>query len=151
MKTYNEIAEVNKMTEPIKTRFTTYMRMRWGDPKDEAIKCQVGYAQEWAERFLAGVEMNCSDTEGKQVLLSIDPTYYGKEALPMILNIPNGSCDTCEHKNDSGTEYCGSCDIHISNWQEARWVKDEKIVELTKLIAEKDAEIERLKKEGKEE
>jgi len=78
MKTYNEIAYANKMTEPTKTRFITYMRMRWGDPKDEEIKCRVGYAQEWAERFLAGIEMSASDNYGKSVLSNIDAGHYGK-------------------------------------------------------------------------
>ena len=26
------------------------------------------------------------------------------------------TCDTCEHKSDSGIEYCGSCDGSTSNW-----------------------------------
>lgn len=76
MKTYSEVAE--KLEEPQKTRFLTYMQLRWGDPKDEEIKCRVGYASEWAERFKEHMEMLCSDNYGKQVLRSIDPDYYGK-------------------------------------------------------------------------
>ena len=37
------------------------------------------------------------------------------------------TCDNCEHDNDSGQEYCGSCDGHTSNWVKARWILQETI------------------------
>lgn len=30
-------------------------------------------------------------------------------------------CDTCVHKKDSGTEYCGCCDNLTNNYEEAGW------------------------------
>lgn len=75
MKTYNEVAEKHQLQEPQKTRFIAYMRLRWGDPKDEKIKCQVGYASEWAERFKAHIEISASDSYGKKILSSINPAY----------------------------------------------------------------------------
>jgi len=71
-KTYNKIAEANNMPEPMKTRYIAYMRLRWGNPEDEELKCQVGYAQEWADRFLEGIEYECSDIEGQRILKEID-------------------------------------------------------------------------------
>ena len=72
MKTYYEVADQHKLDETTKKRFLAYMRIRWGDPEDEAIKCQVGYASEWAERFKSGSEFLCSDNEGQRVLREID-------------------------------------------------------------------------------
>ena len=71
MKTYEEVAEHHKLDPGSKKRFIAYMRMRWGDPEDENIKCQVGYASEWAERFKSGVEYLASDNEGKAILRQI--------------------------------------------------------------------------------
>ena len=73
MKTYEEIGDKILKDLP-KTRllFIAYMRKRWDDPKDEAIKCQVGYAREWAQRFRMGVEYEMSDSEGQKVLEEID-------------------------------------------------------------------------------
>ena len=79
MKTYDEVAEHHQLEEPTKTRFIAYMRLRWGDLKDEAIKCQCGYASEWAERFKTGIEMGCSDNYGKRILSEIDAGHYGKQ------------------------------------------------------------------------
>jgi len=31
------------------------------------------------------------------------------------------NCDTCEHENDSGIEYCGCCNELTDNWKEAGW------------------------------
>jgi len=46
-------------------------------------------------------------------------------------------CATCEHKSDSGTEYCGTCGNGIeSNWSEAGWIKDKKIKMYESRIAE---------------
>lgn len=73
MKTYEEVAKkwLSDLPETTK-RYIAYMRKRWGSPKDEAVKCQVGYAQEWAERFRMGIEYEMSDNEGKKVLEGID-------------------------------------------------------------------------------
>lgn len=45
------------------------------------------------------------------------------------------TCETCEHNNDSGTEYCGCCDgMGADNWQEAGWRIEERLeAELRKL------------------
>lgn len=44
------------------------------------------------------------------------------------MNDEKDKCKTCEHNNDSGTEYCGLCVVGIkSNWLEAGWIKDKKI------------------------
>ena len=73
MKTYEEVAKkwLSDLPETTK-RYIAYMRKRWGDPKDEAIKCQVGYAEEWAQRFRMSVEYEMSDSEGQLVLTEID-------------------------------------------------------------------------------
>ena len=68
MKTYEEIADSCKMAEGMKARYIQYMRARWGKPEEEDRRCVVGYAQEWAERFKAGVEFNCSDNTGQAIL-----------------------------------------------------------------------------------
>jgi len=72
MKTYEEVADKAGLKGLTRSRFLVYMSRRWGDLQDEAIKCQVGYASEWAERFLSGIEYNCSDNVGQSVLKDID-------------------------------------------------------------------------------
>ena len=38
------------------------------------------------------------------------------------------TCKTCEHKNDSGIEYCGVCDgAAYDNWTEAGWHIEERL------------------------
>jgi len=78
MKTYREVAEHYGLRGVVVDRYVAYMQKRWGDPKDEEIKCQVGYAQEWAERFKTGIEMASSDSYGKRILSEIDAGHYGK-------------------------------------------------------------------------
>ena len=69
MKTYEEVADKVLKDSPRTYKwFVAYMRKRWGDPKDEAVKCQVGYAEEWADRFRMGVEYEMSDSKGKRIL-----------------------------------------------------------------------------------
>jgi len=36
------------------------------------------------------------------------------------------TCDTCVHEGDSGSEYCGSCDL-IDNWSESASAIEERI------------------------
>ena len=72
MTTYNEVAESYKMPFDMKIRFLRYMRTRWGKPEDEERHCMVGYAQEWATRFINGVEFGCSDSVGREILRKID-------------------------------------------------------------------------------
>lgn len=55
MKTFEEVAD-----------HFNYMRIRWID--EEELQCQVGYASEWAERFLVGREYECSDRKGQAIL-----------------------------------------------------------------------------------
>jgi hypothetical protein len=59
--TYFDIAKREGLTGKTAERYVLYMTKRWGDKKDERIKCLVGYASEWAERFAQGQEYNCSD------------------------------------------------------------------------------------------
>ena len=66
MKTYEEVATAYKMQDKMKSRYVEYMKTRWAD--SEGVKCQVGYAQEWAERFLHGIEFGCSDSTGQAIL-----------------------------------------------------------------------------------
>ena len=69
MKTYREVAKKNKMPLDMETKYLSYMQTRWAD--NEAINCQCGYAQEWAERFLSHCEFERSDSIGRRVLESL--------------------------------------------------------------------------------
>jgi hypothetical protein len=71
MNTYEEVADKEKLDPFTKEVFVRYMRTRWPSPEDEAIKCQVGYADEWAGRFRAHREFECSDSEGRAILKMI--------------------------------------------------------------------------------
>ena len=64
--TYEEVAEAYEMPEEMKTRYVEYMRTRWAEA--EAMECAVGYAQEWAGRFINGVEFGSSDTISRSIL-----------------------------------------------------------------------------------
>ena len=72
MKTYEEVGQSAELNPNTLIRYVTYMRLRWGEPKDEEVKCQVGYAQEWANRFKMGMEYQASDMYGKKVLEEMD-------------------------------------------------------------------------------
>lgn len=65
-KTYEQVADEMKLEEPVRWRFLVYMANRW--PDTEEMKCQTGYAQEWAHRFMNGIEYAASDREGQAVL-----------------------------------------------------------------------------------
>jgi hypothetical protein len=75
MKTYHEVADKHELTGDTKLLFLAYMAWRWPDKKDQAIKCQVGYAGEWAERFKSGHEYTASDHEGQAVLRRLSSKY----------------------------------------------------------------------------
>jgi len=64
--TYEGVATEMKLDAPTAMRYVQYMRTRW--PEKEALHCQVGYAQEWAARFQAGVEYSASDSHGQAIL-----------------------------------------------------------------------------------
>lgn len=64
--TYEAVGEDAGLFGDTFQRFVAYMETRW--PDDEEVKCRVGYAREWAERFKAGVEYAASDREGQRVL-----------------------------------------------------------------------------------
>ena len=68
MKNYNEVANAYGMSDPMRTKFLKYMKARWGEPETEEGHCMVGYAQEWADRFIRGVEFGCSDRTGQAIL-----------------------------------------------------------------------------------
>lgn len=46
--------------------YVTYMFTRWG--KEETLQCTSGYAEEWADRFLLGIEFEASDCVGQALL-----------------------------------------------------------------------------------
>jgi len=69
--TYEEIARDNELDTVTTIRFVKYMRVRWGNPEDERVKCLVGYADEWAIRFKNGMEYSASDLEGQRILKQI--------------------------------------------------------------------------------
>src|SRR3990167_8511496 len=64
--TYEAVAEQEGLSEEQTRRFAHYMHIRW--PTSEDVKCRVGYAQEWAGRFKAGVEYAASDHHGQAIL-----------------------------------------------------------------------------------
>ncbi len=68
--TYEEVAKEEGLTGITATRYIAYMKARWAN--SELVKCRVGYAQEWAQRFLCGIEYGASDTTGQAVLKAID-------------------------------------------------------------------------------
>jgi len=70
--TYFAIANENGLTGKTAERYILYMTKRWGDKEDERIKCLVGYASEWAQRFANGIEYGSSDSYGQAVLKEID-------------------------------------------------------------------------------
>lgn len=72
MKTYEEVAKKYDLPLDTAERFILYMRKRWGNKKDEAMKCQVGYASKWAERFKYMIEYSASDNEGQRILREMD-------------------------------------------------------------------------------
>ena len=49
--------------------YVVYMKTRW--PDDEDLKCKNGYAQEWADRFVYGLEWTASDSHGRLILQQI--------------------------------------------------------------------------------
>ena len=69
---YEDIAKETGLANQTAKRFVSYMRARWGDPKDEDIKCRVGYARKWALRFQSGDEFNRSDSEGQRILKTME-------------------------------------------------------------------------------
>jgi hypothetical protein len=69
--TYFDVAKRDGLTGRTAERFVLYMSKRWGDKKDERIKCLCGYASEWAGRFARGDEYACSDMHGQAVLKEI--------------------------------------------------------------------------------
>lgn len=70
--TYEAIAAAHGLEGRIFNRYIAYMRRRWGDTEDERVKCLVGYAGEWAERFKGGREYAASDFEGQHILKEIE-------------------------------------------------------------------------------
>ena len=70
MKSFREVAEWYGLKGDMADRYVAYMQARWSN--EQEIQCKTGYAGEWAQRFLAGEEYNCSDSIGKEVLAAID-------------------------------------------------------------------------------
>lgn len=69
-KTYEEVANSVGLEGIKRERFLQYMKMRWEGTEEQ--KSSDGYAEEWAWRFLNGLEYRCSDNEGQRVLNFID-------------------------------------------------------------------------------
>ena len=65
-KTFEEVAGKAALPEPQRSRYIAYMRQRWAD--EESIQCEVGYAGEWAMRFLFNEEYDASDSIGQSIL-----------------------------------------------------------------------------------
>lgn len=70
MFTYEEVAKGCGLDAATAARFCHYMRTRWA--VEESTQCQVGYAQEWANRFKNKVEFAASDSEGQEILRSMN-------------------------------------------------------------------------------
>ena len=66
MKTYKEVAEKTGLDEGTQKRYIAYMTERWAS--SESVKCQVGYATEWALRFKHNEEYVFSDSIGQEIL-----------------------------------------------------------------------------------
>lgn len=67
MTTYEEVAASAGLSSCKTRRFLRYMRGRsWHN--EEASQCATGYAREWAERFLRGIEYEMPDEEGQALL-----------------------------------------------------------------------------------
>ena len=73
MKSYLDVAQECGLEGKTKARFLYYMRARWSD--SEEVKCQVGYAAEWANRFKGGVEYQVSDSVGQAILNQMDGLF----------------------------------------------------------------------------
>ena len=69
METYEEVVIHHNLPDIMRDRFIKFMRRRFDF---EEIKCQCGYASEWAERFKAGDEYAYADSVSKIVLGIID-------------------------------------------------------------------------------
>ena len=91
-KTYEEVADKAGLVGRTKERYVKYMRTRWGDKKEENVKCRVGYAEEWAYRFKTGYEFTCSDSTGQAVLIDID-NEKKEDKKDNIL--PHPKCPNC--------------------------------------------------------
>ena len=83
-------------------RFIAYMTMRWA--KEEEIQCMSGYASEWADRFLNGVEYQSSDLEGLRVLKQIDCCENCHERLTF-----DEISDAINHDLKLGEVVCDDC------------------------------------------
>lgn len=64
--TYELIADLEELDAQQRARFLAYMRTRWG--ATETLKCETGYASEWANRFKRGIEYAASDLAGRAIL-----------------------------------------------------------------------------------
>ena len=68
--TYTAIGKRHGLTGTKLHRYVSYMNKRWADSED--VKCRVGYAGEWAERFKRGIEYSSSDPAGQAILREMD-------------------------------------------------------------------------------
>ena len=73
MKTYEEVADKVGLRGKRKELYVKYMRERWDE---EELQVRTGYAQEWAERFLDGIEFEASDSDGKKILYRLYREVY---------------------------------------------------------------------------
>lgn len=69
-KTFREVGAEEGLEGFRLERFVLYMKKRWA--KEESMQCQTGYAAEWAQRFMNGIEYSASDIDGRAVLQKID-------------------------------------------------------------------------------
>lgn len=58
-------------------------------------------------------------------------------------------CESCEHRGDSSSEYCGACDGKTGNYKEAGWHIEKRLTarieQLTQQVATQKEEIERVR------
>lgn len=69
LKTFNEVADYNKLDSVTKNRYVDYMKTRWLESEEQ--KCKDGYATEWALRFKNKIEYQKSDELGIYILNNI--------------------------------------------------------------------------------
>jgi hypothetical protein len=74
--TYEQIGKEAGLSKGDLALYVKYMKTRW--EATEQMKCQSGYAREWADRFAHGDEYGYSDTEGQAVLKKLSRAYHDR-------------------------------------------------------------------------
>lgn len=69
MNTYEEVGKKAGLVGNRLNEYIEYMKTRWSDT--ETDKVIFGYALEWAQRFMSGIEYQMSDSVGQRILENI--------------------------------------------------------------------------------